>query len=155
MLDEGKFQEAETAAAALFDMQKAALDAAKKKYEELLKKAQEAGSDGGTGISTAEGAELKSVQDDIKNAKAEMDRAQKKIDEARAAAESAAKTETRTKENLVASWSLADLYGKLNIPAMDRAADAAERSLEEQKKMNDLLDDIRRNSSDDTGLAWA
>ena len=155
MLDEGKFQEAEAAAAALFDMQKAALDAAKKKYEELLKKAQEAGSDGGTGISTAEGAELKSVQDDIKNAKAEMDRAQKKIDEARAAAESAAKTETRTKENLVASWSLADLYGKLNIPAMDRAADAAERSLEEQKKMNDLLDDIRRNSSDDTGLAWA
>lgn len=145
------FNAARQYATTLFNTQADALRLARERYARMVEKMRSADSDAGTDISDREAGELDEMQREIKDAAAYAATLRDKITRAREAAE---KASVSASTGVVGAWSAEVLSAAIGGgSAADRTASAAETSvklarmsLEQQKKQNRKLDDIKDNT---------
>ena len=150
-MNRGDFNAARRYATTLFNTQADALRLARERYARMVEKMRSADSDAGTDISGREAGELDEMQREIKDAAAYAATLRDKITRAREAAE---KASVSASAGVVGAWSAEVLSAAIGGgSAADRTASAAETSvklarmsLEQQKKQNRKLDDIKDNT---------
>lgn len=150
-MNQKNFNAARQYVTTLFNTQAEALQLAREKYTRMIENMRSADSDAGTNISDMEAKELDEMQREIKDAAAHAAALQDKINRALEAADEAG---VKASSNVIGAWSAEVLNAAVGGgSAADRTASAAERSvklaqmsLEQQKKQNRKLDDIKNNT---------
>ena len=150
-MNQKNFNAARQYVTTLFNTQAEALQLAREKYTRMIENMRSADSDAGTNISDMEAKELDEMQREIKDAAAHAAALQDKINRALEAADEAG---VKASSNVIGAWSAEVLNAAVGGgSAANRTASAAERSvklaqmsLEQQKKQNRKLDDIKNNT---------